>query len=163
MFHFTGFLPGWQDETASTTGSASAAGSPAAFQSPQTLIQAGGGEKAKFQVSLRPEGGSDDALKSLETRDVKVLAATERRVFSKGRRRRVQLYCERRSYFCFVRSRRSRGRAPLAGGPLLLQDSVDVVHFAEPLEEGDEVQQLRVGHVIEPRGHGHLDGKRRPF
>lgn len=50
-------------------------------------------------------------------------------------------------------------RAPLAGGALLLQDGVDVVHLAQPLEEGDEVQQLRVGHVIEPRGHGHLDDK----
>lgn len=50
-------------------------------------------------------------------------------------------------------------RAPLARGALLLQDSVDVVHFAQPLEEGDEVQQLCVGHVIEPRGHGHLDDK----
>lgn len=50
-------------------------------------------------------------------------------------------------------------RAPLAHGALLLQDSVDVVHFAQPLEEGDEVQQLCVGHVIEPRGHGHLDDK----
>lgn len=48
---------------------------------------------------------------------------------------------------------------PLAGGALLLQDSVDVVHFAQPLEEGDEVQQLCVGHVIEPRGHGNLDNK----
>lgn len=41
----------------------------------------------------------------------------------------------------------------------MLQDGVDVVHLAQPLEEGDEVQQLRVGHVIEPRGHGHLDDK----
>lgn len=46
--------------------------------------------------------------------------------------------------------------APLACGPLLLQDCVDVVHFAQPLEEGNEVQQLSVGHVIEPRGHRHL-------
>lgn len=38
----------------------------------------------------------------------------------------------------------------------MLQDSVDVVHFAQPLKEGDEVQQLCVGHVIEPRGYGHL-------
>lgn len=48
------------------------------------------------------------------------------------------------------------GRAALARRPLLLQDRVDVIHFAQPLEERDEVQQLRVRHVIEPRGHGHL-------
>lgn len=45
----------------------------------------------------------------------------------------------------------------LACGPLLLEDRVDVVHFAKSLEERDEVQQLRVGHVVEPRGHRHLD------
>lgn len=49
-------------------------------------------------------------------------------------------------------------RALLAGGPLVLEDRVDVVHFAQPLEERDEVQQLGVGHVVEPRGHGHLEG-----
>lgn len=51
-----------------------------------------------------------------------------------------------------------RSRALLAGGPLVLEDRVDVVHFAQPLEERDEVQQLGVGHVVEPRGHGHLEG-----
>lgn len=48
-------------------------------------------------------------------------------------------------------------RTPLACRPLVLEDCVDVIHFAQPLEEGDEVQQLGVGHVVEPRGHGHLD------
>ena len=57
----------------------------------------------------------------------------------------------------FVQSREERGRALLACILLVLQDRVDVVHFAQPLEEGDEVQQLCVGHVVEPRGHGHLD------
>lgn len=45
----------------------------------------------------------------------------------------------------------------LARGPLLLEDCVDVIHFAQPLEERDEVQQLGVRHVVEPRGHGHLN------
>ena len=40
---------------------------------------------------------------------------------------------------------------------LLLEDVVDVIHFAQLLEERDEVQQLGVGHVVEPRGHGHLE------
>lgn len=44
----------------------------------------------------------------------------------------------------------------LACSPLLLENSVDVVHFAQLFEERDEVQQLGVGHVVEPRGHGHL-------
>lgn len=47
--------------------------------------------------------------------------------------------------------------AALARRRLLLQDCVDVVHFAQPLEERDQVQQLGVGHVVEPRGHRHLD------
>lgn len=46
--------------------------------------------------------------------------------------------------------------ASLACGHLLLQDCIDVVYFAQPLKERDEVQQLCVGHVVEPRGHGHL-------
>lgn len=45
--------------------------------------------------------------------------------------------------------------AALARRRLLLQDRVDVVHFAQPLEERDQVQQLGVGHVVEPRGHRH--------
>lgn len=48
---------------------------------------------------------------------------------------------------------------PLARSPLLLKDWVDIVHFAQPLEERDEIQQLSVGHVVEPGGHGHLYGK----
>lgn len=44
----------------------------------------------------------------------------------------------------------------LARSPLLLEDRVDVVHFAQPLEERDEVQQLGVGHVVEPRSNGNL-------
>lgn len=39
----------------------------------------------------------------------------------------------------------------------MLEDCVDVIDFAQPLEERDEVQQLCVGHVIEPRGHRHLN------
>lgn len=50
-----------------------------------------------------------------------------------------------------------RGRTLLACGLLLLEDCVDVIHLAQPLEEGDEVQQLGVGHVVEPRGHRHLE------
>lgn len=48
---------------------------------------------------------------------------------------------------------RWRSEAALARRRLLLQDRVDVVHFAQPLEERDEIQQLGVGHVVEPRGH----------
>lgn len=50
-----------------------------------------------------------------------------------------------------------RSRMLLAFRPLVLQDCVDVVHFAQPLKKGNEVQQLGVRHVIEPRGHRHLD------
>lgn len=53
-----------------------------------------------------------------------------------------------------------KGQTVLAGGPLVLEDGVDVVHFAQPLEERDEVQELSVGHVVEPRGHRHLDEHR---
>lgn len=38
----------------------------------------------------------------------------------------------------------------------MLEDCVDVVHFAQPLEERDEVEQLGVGHVVEPRSNGNL-------
>lgn len=64
-------------------------------------------------------------------------------------------------YAVLFRAEARRG-APLAGGALVLEDRVDVIHTAQPLEEGDEVQQLRVGHVVEPRGHGHLEPSRRP-
>lgn len=37
----------------------------------------------------------------------------------------------------------------------MLEDCVDVIHFAQPLEERDEVEQLGVGHVVKPRGHRH--------
>lgn len=53
-----------------------------------------------------------------------------------------------------------KGQTVLAGGPLVLEDGVDVVHFAQPLEERDEVQELSVGHVVEPRGHRHLNAHR---
>lgn len=43
----------------------------------------------------------------------------------------------------------------LARDPLIFEDGVDVVYFAQPLEEWDEIQQLGVGHVVKPRGHGH--------
>lgn len=52
---------------------------------------------------------------------------------------------------------RAEMRTALARGPLLLEHRVDVIHFAQPLEERQEVQELRVGHVVEPRGHRHLD------
>lgn len=45
----------------------------------------------------------------------------------------------------------------LACGPLVLEDCVDIIHFAQPLKEWDEVQKLSVGHVIKPRSHRHLD------
>lgn len=48
-----------------------------------------------------------------------------------------------------------KSRTLLACGPLVLEDCVDVIHFAQPLEEWDEVQQLGVGHVVEPRGYRH--------
>lgn len=51
--------------------------------------------------------------------------------------------------------------ALLARGPLLLEDGVDIIHFAQLLKERDKVQQLRVGHVIKPRGHRHLSDKHR--
>lgn len=44
----------------------------------------------------------------------------------------------------------------LAGCPLVLEDCVDVVHLAQLLKEWDEVQQFRVGHVVEPRCHRNL-------
>lgn len=49
-----------------------------------------------------------------------------------------------------------RGQALLAGRPLVLEDCVDVVHLAQPLEKWDEVEQLCVRHVVEPRGHRNL-------
>lgn len=52
-----------------------------------------------------------------------------------------------------------KGQTLLAGLPLVLEDRVDVVHLAQPLKERDEVQQLRVGHVVKPRGHGNLRRK----
>lgn len=48
------------------------------------------------------------------------------------------------------------GGGPLAVSPLLLEHCVHVLHLAEPLEEGQQVQQFRVRHVIEPGGHRHL-------
>lgn len=51
---------------------------------------------------------------------------------------------------------RSEVKTLLAGCPLVLEDSVDIVHLAQLLKERDEVQQLRVGHVVEPRGHRNL-------
>lgn len=112
------------------------------------------GGKANFkQFSLWPVDGSDGALKSLKAPrqdpgKVKVLATTEQ--FSQVGAGECNFTVNVFVFF-FVRS-----WAPLACGPLLLQDCIDVVHFAQPLEEGNEVQQLSVGHVIEPRGHRHL-------
>ena len=40
-----------------------------------------------------------------------------------------------------------------------LEQGVDVVGLGEALEEGDEVEELAVVHVVEPRGHGNLECK----
>lgn len=58
---------------------------------------------------------------------------------------RVHFCCGvRRSFFFFFFSflfgAEARGQALLARGPLVLEDCVDVVDFAQPLEERDEVQ-----------------------
>lgn len=50
---------------------------------------------------------------------------------------------------------------PLAASSLLCEKSVDVVRSAQSLKEGDEVQELRVGRVVEPGNHGHLTGNRK--
>lgn len=42
--------------------------------------------------------------------------------------------------FFFLFGAEARGQALLARGPLVLEDRVDVVDFAQPLEERDEVQ-----------------------
>lgn len=65
----------------------------------------------------------------------------------KSRRRRRGLF------EVHVHAIRGRARRRVIGVP---QNGVDVLHFAQLLEEGDQVAQLRVGHVVEPRGHGHL-------
>ena len=38
-----------------------------------------------------------------------------------------------------------------------LEQGVDIVGLGEPLEKGDEVEELAVVHVVEPRGHGYLE------
>lgn len=45
----------------------------------------------------------------------------------------------------------------LASSPLLLQHSVDIIHFTQSLEERDEIQQLCVRHVIKPGGYRYLN------
>lgn len=48
--------------------------------------------------------------------------------------------------------------APLRQGGVIrvAEHRVDVVYLAESLKERDQVQELRVGHVVEPRGHWNL-------
>lgn len=46
---------------------------------------------------------------------------------------------------------------PLASSPLLLEHSVDIIHFTQSLEERDEIQQLCVRHVIKPGGNRYLN------
>lgn len=60
-----------------------------------------------------------------------------------------------------VRVRRGGGRRP--GLPIAepVQHAVHVVLPAQALEEWDEVQQLRVRHVIEPGLHRHLEDRAR--
>lgn len=60
-----------------------------------------------------------------------------------------------------VRVRRGGGRRP--GLPIAepVQHAVHVVLPAQALEERDEVQQLRVRHVIEPGLHRHLEDRAR--
>lgn len=48
------------------------------------------------------------------------------------------------------------GGAGLLPAPQTLQLAVDVLLLAEALQQGDQVQQLRVRHVVEPRLHGDL-------
>ena len=43
------------------------------------------------------------------------------------------------------------------GPELLLQGVVDGVELADALQEGDEVKQLAVVHVVEPGGTGNLE------
>lgn len=61
------------------------------------------------------------------------------------------------------RDRRSGERRPLAAPPSLLlpasqvlQDSVNLLFFAESLKERQQVQQLRVIHIVEPGLDWHL-------
>lgn len=49
----------------------------------------------------------------------------------------------------------------LACSPVLFQDSIHVVHFTQSLEEREEIEQLCVGHVIEPGRYRHLEGQGR--
>lgn len=54
-------------------------------------------------------------------------------------------------------SRAHRQRGPRPGLPIAesVQHAVHVILTTQPLKEGDEVQQLCVRHVIEPRLHRH--------
>lgn len=47
----------------------------------------------------------------------------------------------------------------LACSPVLFQDSVHIIYFTQSLEERDEIEQLCVGHVIEPGCYRHLEGQ----
>lgn len=47
----------------------------------------------------------------------------------------------------------------LTCSPLLLQNCVHILHLTQSLEKWDEIQKLRVGHVVEPRGHGNLEAR----
>lgn len=55
-----------------------------------------------------------------------------------------------------VRGRSWPQRASLAARPRLPEHCVHVIHSAELLEEGQEVMELCVTHVVKPRGHRYL-------
>lgn len=47
--------------------------------------------------------------------------------------------------------------------PRLFEHGINVVHFTQSLEKWDQVQQLSVGHVVEPGRHGNLDSGRKIY
>lgn len=53
------------------------------------------------------------------------------------------------------------GRCSLLPASEVLQNSVHVLFLAQSLKERKQVQQLGVGHVIEPRLHGNLRRKKK--
>lgn len=120
------------------------------------------------EFSVWPAGGSDDAIRVTEvwswfdTGKVKARSAVKQSVFWCGSDRWSWSLAGVVGIFHVVcrflfRAAEMRSGTLLARGPLLLEDVVDIIHFAQLLEEGDEVQQLGVGHVVEPRGHRNLD------
>lgn len=45
----------------------------------------------------------------------------------------------------------------LTSSPLLLEHSVDIIHFTQSLEKRDEIQQLCIRHVVKPGGYRYLN------